>query len=474
MRIALMTNNYKPMLGGVPISIERLARGLEAQGHQVTIFAPTYKRKNGVPMQDEPNVVRYAVCMNHFIGGIVLPNPFDPRIEEEFKKNTYDIIHVHHPMLIGRTAVYLSRKYNIPLTFTYHTRYEQYLKYYTGKICSFDHFMAAYLHTFLKHCDFVFAPTLGIQQYLVERCRMAPERTGILPTGIEKENFEVGRAQSDEIRRKYGAEKMPMLLTVSRMAHEKNVGFLLESLARVKELYGRPFRVVMAGGGPDRKALQERSVRLGLEDIVVFTGEIPNEQTAPYFKAADGFIFASKTETQGIVVLEAFAGAAPVIAVRASGVEDLVEDGVNGILAEENVEEYAKKLTEFLEGVPVQGEEAAWKSGNLPCPETADEMRPCPEAADEMRQSQETADGRRQNPKRESAESRCRELEEAFQRSRGRECRFIQMSENAYSTGLRYREETVALKAARYYNDIIAEHEAKKKSTLRLLLESVK
>ena len=132
MRIALMTNNYKPIMGGVPISIERLARGLRAMGHQVTVFAPSYgDGKGGDGQTDEEGVFRYATLLRHFIGGIVLPNPYDRRIEEEFAKNHYDIIHVHHPVLISGTAVYLSKKYNIPLTFTYHTRYEQYVKCYT-------------------------------------------------------------------------------------------------------------------------------------------------------------------------------------------------------------------------------------------------------------------------------------------------------------------------------------------------------
>lgn len=195
MRIALMTNNYKPFIAGVPISIERLAKGLEAQGHQVTVFAPTYQEQ-----EEEANVFRYGTLLNRFIGGIVLPNPFDRKIEEEFRKNQYDIIHVHHPMLIGRTAVYLSKKYQIPLTFTYHTRYEQYLSYAKGirileegakkteqsgelnkievKVHEVqkqmlhliqDRIVPAYLHTFLKHCDLVFAPTEGMQAYLEEK-----------------------------------------------------------------------------------------------------------------------------------------------------------------------------------------------------------------------------------------------------------------------------------------------------------------
>lgn len=347
MRIALMTNNYKPIMGGVPISIERLAKGLREMGHQVTIFAPTY---SGYAQPDEEGVFRYAVFLKHFIGGIVLPNPYDRRIEEEFVKNTYDIIHVHHPMLIGRMAVYLSRKYNIPLTFTYHTRYEQYAKCYTKGLVRLGKVMPLYLHTFLKHCNYVFAPTAGMREYLVDTCGMSPEKTGILPTGIEKENFEVGSEEVDLLRKSVYAERIPLLLTVSRMAQEKNVEFLLESLALMKEYYKKPFRMLMVGDGPDREALEKKCAKLGLADYVTFTGAVPNERIAPYFKAADLFLFASKTETQGIVILEAFAGKTPVIAVRASGVEDLVEDGRNGFLTIEDPHVYAAQLTAVLQG----------------------------------------------------------------------------------------------------------------------------
>lgn len=388
MRIALMTNNYKPVTGGVPISIERLAKGLGELGHEVTIFAPTYEGQETAPADaGEENVFRYATCMKRFIGGIVLPNPYDVRIEEEFREHPYDIIHVHHPMLIGRTAVHLSRKYNIPLVFTYHTRYEQYAKYYTGGVLRLNHIMPLYLHAFMKHCNMVFAPTAGMREYLTDICRMPPDRTEILPTGIEGESFHVDIRQRDEIRRQCGAWNMPLLLTVSRMAKEKNVDFLLESLAKVKTLYGKPFRVLMVGDGPDREALKQRSVQLGLQDVVVFTGTVSNDRIAPYFQAADAFLFASKTETQGIVVLEAFAGATPVIAVKASGVEDLVDDGINGILTGEDTEEYAVRLTDFLKGT-----------------EDAD-----PE-------------------------------------------RHISMSKNALQKATLYREEAVALKAVHYYN----------------------
>lgn len=343
MKIALMTNNYKPFMGGVPISVDRLAKGLREQGHEVTVFAPTYQGQ-----KEEEGVFRYNTCMKRFIGGIVLPNPFDWRIEKEFRENHYDIIHVHHPILIGNTAVYLSKKYNIPLVFTYHTRYEKYLSYYTGGFIKFQKMMTLYLRMFFKKCSFIFAPTKGMEDYLTDVCRVPPEKVGILPTGLERESYLAGEPESNAVRTRFGAENMPLLLSVSRMAKEKNVEFLLEGLAETKALYKKPFKVLLVGEGPDRKALERKRDELGLQDTVIFTGAVPNQEIAPFYKAADGFVFASMTETQGIVILEAFAGKTPVVAVRASGVEDLVENGKNGILTPENPQEYAVQLTAFL------------------------------------------------------------------------------------------------------------------------------
>lgn len=354
MKIALMTNNYKPFMGGVPISVERLKNGLEGLGHQVTVFAPTYEEQ-----EEEENVFRYATCMKKFIGGIVLPNPFDRRIEEEFRKHDFDIIHVHHPMLIGRTAVYLSRKYNIPLTFTYHTRYEQYVECYT-KSKLIERLTPLYLRTFLKHCHFIFAPTQGMKDYLTEKCRVYPERIGILPTGIEEANFQVGKKEADEIREYFQAQNMPLLITVSRMAQEKNVEFLLKSLALFKQRWGKPFRMLMIGDGPDRETYERTAVDLGLAEEIRFTGKIPNQEIAPYFAAADAFLFASRTETQGIVILEAFAGNTPVVAVEASGVRDLVKSGFNGILTEENAEQFAGELDSFLKNAPIRERMASY------------------------------------------------------------------------------------------------------------------
>ncbi len=361
MKIALMTNNYRPFIGGVPISIERLKNALMEQGHEVLVFAPQYDNA-----QEDSSVFRYGIRLKHFIGGTVLPNPMDKRIEKVFKEQHFDVIHVHHPMLIGRTAVYLSNKYHIPLVFTYHTRYEQYLCYLPGfrflenrakkggrisnAILSFiqEKMVPLYLRIFLYKCNTIITPTLGLQDYLLKQCKVKADKLAVLPTGIESSSFSVTQEEKNQIREQYDAENIPLFVSVSRMAHEKNVEFLLNSIARVSKQYENLFRVLLIGDGPNKCEYERLCEKLGISSIVKFVGTIENNQLAPYFAAADAFLFASKTETQGIVILEALAGGTPVYAVDATGVRDLIKSGYNGFLTVEEEEKFASKVLDFL------------------------------------------------------------------------------------------------------------------------------
>lgn len=152
------------------------------------------------------------------------------------------------------------------------------------------------------------------------------------------------------IKKRYDSLNKPLFLTVSRMSHEKNIIFLIESLARLKQICNRDFRMLMVGDGPDMEEYKILCKERKLGENMIFVGAVSNEEISAYFAAADAFLFASKTETQGIVILEAFAGATPVLAVEASGVSDLVQNGYNGILTEENAEKYTDVLKGFLEG----------------------------------------------------------------------------------------------------------------------------
>ena len=386
MKIALMTNNYKPFVGGVPISVERLAEGLRKEGHEVVVFAPTYERSAAhynitahnsnvedynVPdnnKKEQENEVRYHSLLKNVAGGIVIPNPIDPKIEREFKQGGFDVIHVHHPIAIGNTAIYLSRKYNVPLIFTYHTRYEQYLHYLkpimwlekgaerSGRLHKMqkrlletiqEKLVPGYLKYFIRQCHHVFAPTEGMREYLIRVCALERGKVSVLPTGLKAESFCFGSET-------YKATDCPLFISVSRLAHEKNIPFLLHALAYYKMMYKKPFKMLLIGDGPNRKEYEELVKTLRLENEIVFTGLVPNDKLPEYYQAADAFLFASKTETQGIVILEAMAAGTPVIAVRASGVSDLVVDDHNGYLVKEEVSEFAERIYNVSENMTLQ------------------------------------------------------------------------------------------------------------------------
>ena len=179
MRIAMMTNNYKPFVGGVPISIERLADSLRDLGHTVYVFAPDYKS----PMDDDAYTFRFPTMKHKIAGAIPVPNLIYSYVKKTISTLHIDLIHVHHPWMIGNVATRIGKEFHIPVVFTYHTRYEQYLHYlkpfgYLQNQAGQGNRMAAsildfaqrqviqrYLNNFLEKCDMVFAPTKSIQDY---------------------------------------------------------------------------------------------------------------------------------------------------------------------------------------------------------------------------------------------------------------------------------------------------------------------
>ena len=363
MKIAMMTNNYKPFVGGVPISIDRLATELRRLGHEVYIFAPSFEGE-----EEEAYVIRYHSLKKKLKKEFTIPNIFDPIIEEKFRELSFDLIHVHHPMLIGYIARHLGRKYNVPVVLTYHTRYEHYLHYLkpferkknsgvdigpmdnpelgalrrrlvsAGK----ESLVAAHNRLVINHCSMVFAPTMSMKEYLLEHGTVTD--IGILPTGIPQEEFEYDPALSASLRERYVGDADYLFCTVSRLEKEKNIEFLLEGLKLFKECKGGSFRLLIIGDGSRRELLTEQVHKLGLEHNVTFCGRIPHEELRHYYHASDAFLFASTSETQGIVLLEAMAAGLPIVAVKASGVQDVVVDGWNGYLTAAEVREWTNKL----------------------------------------------------------------------------------------------------------------------------------
>lgn len=345
MRIAMMTNNYKPFIGGVPVSIERLTDSLRKAGHEVVVFAPTYEN-----MEEEEGVVRYRSLIKSVCKGAAVPDGLDPGIERAFRAGSFDVIHVHHPMVIGWTALYLSHKYDVPVVFTYHTRYEQYL-HYLGLSCMKE-MMPAYIRGFASRCDAVIAPTPGMKEYLEKIGVEAP--LAVLPTGIARDGFMPEEEKVRSLRERLAGDRKYLFCTVSRLAKEKNLEFLIDSLSLRKKQGKADFRLVLAGEGPEGGRLREYAKRMKLEEEIVFAGRVPNCEVKNYCAAADLFLFASTSETQGIVSLEAMAAGTPVLGVDAPGTRDIVADGKNGYLVKESAACFAEKLDRILQGGTAQ------------------------------------------------------------------------------------------------------------------------
>ena len=346
MRIAMFTNNYKPNVGGVPISVEHLAAALRALGQTVYVFAPSYDNQ-----VEEAYVIRYPAFPLK-IAGIPIPNVLTKIIMEKVIELQIDLIHVHHPALVGNVALSIRRKLGIPVVFTYHTRYEEYLHYvkplrdidkYTGMV-------EWYLRHFCGHCDMIVAPTPGIRDHLLLD-KNIDTPIGVMPTGIPQESFEPDQNRVSTLRKIYKREADYLFCTVSRLAEEKNLIFQLYGIKQLKENFrciGRTFRHLMIGDGPQRKVLSEKILELGLQNEVLLIGNVDNSDIKNYQAASDLFLFTSKSETQGIVLLEAMAVGNPVIAVQASGVKDMIENTKNGYLATEDVFTWAGAIQKAL------------------------------------------------------------------------------------------------------------------------------
>jgi glycosyltransferase involved in cell wall biosynthesis len=344
MRIGLFTNNYLPFRGGVTTAVETLRQGLEAQGHRAWVFAPAWSG----PHDDPAYVFRYLSVPAPTYPGFAVPLPFSRRLSRAARELDLDIFHAQHPFLLGVTARRLARSQGRPLVFTYHTRYEKYAHYVPLPEPLVASLAVRLASRFAGSADLVIAPSARIAESLADLGVRAP--IAVVPTGVPLDLFRPG--DRGEARQRLGLdEDAPLCLYVGRLDREKSVERVIDAFGSIA-LVVSGARLLLVGQGSHETALRRLAGASPASSAIRFAGSVAREELPPYYQAADLFLFASETETQGLVLAEAHACGLPAVAVRASGVDEVVRDGETGLLTKAEVEELADAAIGLLLDAP--------------------------------------------------------------------------------------------------------------------------
>ena len=337
MNILMMTNTYLPFIGGVERSVELFAHEYKNLGHKVLIVAPTYENIS----ESEIDIIRVPALQKFNGTDFSVQLPIPGVLNAALREFKPDIVHSHHPFMIGDSALRVAAEYKIPIVYTFHTYYESYTHYVPGDSPALKRFVAALVTGYANLCDHVFAPSTGVALELKKRG--VETLIDVVPTGIEIEKFSKGNGKL--LRQKLGIDENAYVLGfVSRIAPEKNIVFLANVVYKFMLKY-QSAHFLMAGIGPSAKDICKIFDHESLLNRFHYLGLITGQDLIDAYHSMNVFVFASKTETQGLVVTEAMAAGLPVVALNASGVSDVVQDFHNGrLLVDENEDSYIASL----------------------------------------------------------------------------------------------------------------------------------
>jgi 1,2-diacylglycerol 3-alpha-glucosyltransferase len=344
MKILLIADVYFPRVNGVSTSIRTFTEQLQMLGHSVHLIAPDY----GVQTVDEAWITRVPARKIFFDPedylmkyGAVL------RMLPALLKEKFDIIHIHTPFIAHYAGLKLGQLLQIPVVETYHTFFEDYLHHYLPWIPKrAARSMARIISK--KQCNQVNAIVAPSQPMLdVLRTYGINSQAEVIATGLQEASFKA--ADGAAFRAKFGiAQNRPMLLYVGRVAFEKNIGFLVRMSKLLSEQMP-DILLVITGEGPAGSSLRALVKSLDIEKNVQFIGYLDrNTELNACYKAADIFVFASKSETQGLVLLEAMAQGTPVVAIAELGTASILLEGQGAMIALEHEAEFAQKVQALL------------------------------------------------------------------------------------------------------------------------------
>lgn len=345
MHIAFFTNTYHPWVSGVVRSISAFRKALSERGHNVFVFA----QEAGDYIDAEPFIFRYP--------SIPIPYPIDFHavipissfIDHLLPSLKLDIIHTHHPVLLGQAAAKKAEELNLPLVFTFHSQYSEYSQYIPISQENIQDFIkeviGSVIGEYLKKCHHIIVPSNSMLDILDDEYGIEKEYVSVVPTGTDIKLFQ--NADGRPIREKFQWGDDVVMLSVGRLAPEKNWKLFIDACAIV--INAKPnFRAVIIGEGFEREKLEKQAASLGIERRIQFLGDVPYEEIPAYYKAADLFGFTSTAETQGIVTMEALSAGLPVVAVDAVGTRDNVINNQQGFLTGNDVTDFADAILSLM------------------------------------------------------------------------------------------------------------------------------
>ncbi|WP_035609217.1 glycosyltransferase [Haloferula sp. BvORR071] len=341
MRIAMFTNTYLPHVGGVARSVKTLEDACRKLGHEVKVIAPQF---DGA--EESPDVLRMPAIQNFNGSDFCVQLPMPLVIRDFIEDFAPDIIHTHHPFLLGDSALRESWKMQVPIIFTHHTLYERYTHYVPLDSPALKRIAIQLATEYCNLCDRVIAPSESIAKLLRDREVTVP--ITCIPTGIDVAAFSSGDGTA--FRKAAGIpEKARVIGHVGRLAKEKNLIFVAEAVA--PRLKADPEAVfLLVGDGDAREEMTAILTAAAGKERVFAVGKKSGKELTDAYAAMDFFVFASQSETQGIVLAEAMAAGNPVVALDGPGVREILKDGFNGLLlpADASTRDYTAALERLM------------------------------------------------------------------------------------------------------------------------------
>lgn len=337
--IAFFTDTYKPTINGVVTAVDLFATELRQLGHRVFIFGPRHPKQ---PREKDYYGLRSfpLPAAPDFRVGI----PLSVKVIKQVPDLPIDIVHNHTPGPMGLLGLSLSQAKKVPLVQTYHSLISDYAKFYVPKVLyGIRRFIDWWQYFTYNRCDAITAPTPYIKQYLVQVG--IKKQVTVLPTGLNLVEF--SQPDMGSIRNFKLPDDKKIVACVSRMNKEKNLMFLVEMFSVLLER-NPDTCLLMIGGGPFQKKLERKAAELNIQSSILFTGMCTRTQIAALLKKVDVFTYACRTDTQGIVIMEALAAGKPLVLVDEKVFEPFVDQGCNGYLLGEDHLLFAKVINNII------------------------------------------------------------------------------------------------------------------------------